>query len=436
MSSRKRENGTGSVYQNTRGTWTAALTLPSMPGKAQRRKTRTAKTEKQARRELAKMRRELEISGDLMTRTPTVEEWADYWLKTVCGGLKPKTKSDYERVMRLYVTPFMGTTKLDKVTPTMILNLYAWMQAPKSMDGLGLSSSTALGVHRRLKKMLKDATALAGLQKNPADVVPAPSPAVVKQDVLTSEQALKFLTTHAAHPYVARYATGFFTGARQGEILGLQVEDVRILFDRTGTPVDVHVELAWTLQRLTYNHGCNPHCGGKRGADCPRRFFDAPANHEIHQVHGGLHLLRPKTSGSWRVTSGGPLLAQILDRVIGERTSGFVFTTDVGAPIDPRIDWQIWQEWLQEAGLPKMGTHAQRHTASTLLAISGADEKTRMDMLGHASTKINRRYTHDDMTLQSEASARLAGVLNFEYTGQGVATIGLPGKAKDEPSPA
>lgn len=280
--------------------------------------------------------------------------------------------------------------------------------------------------------MMKDATALAGLQKNPVDVVPAPSPAVVKQDVLTSEQALHFLTTHASHPYVARYATGFFTGARQGEILGLQVEDVRILFDRTGKPVDVHVELAWTLQRLTYSHGCEPRCDGKRGADCPRRFFDAPANHENVQVHGGLHLLRPKTVGSWRVTSGGPLLAKILDRVIGDRTSGFLFTTEDGKPVDPRVDWQIWQDWLQDAGLPKMGTHAQRHTASTLLAISGADEKTRMDMLGHASTKINRRYTHDDMTLQAEASSRLAGTLDFEYLGEGDARIERPSRAAKE----
>lgn len=420
---KKRANGGGSVYQRKDGKWIAALSLPSLPGKPKRRKVKVGRNEAHAKRLLGEMRRELEKSGDLMTRVPTVKEWSDYWLKNVCTDLKPKAYDDYEGVMRRYVVPFMGTAKIDKVTPTSILNLYDWMQAPKP-DGLGLSPTTALGAHRKVKKMFKDAVALAGLTRNPAEHVKAPRAAVVEQKTLTTEQALHFLMTHADRPYIARYAAGFFTGARQGEILGMQVENIHIIRDSKDVPIDVDVEFAWNLQRLVYEHGClspdgTQQCLGKRGADCPERRFRIPKNHEAIPVYGGLHLLRPKTKGSWRVTSGGPTLARILDRAIGDRVSGFVFTTKEGHPIDPRVDWGIWQEWLEEAGLPKMGTHAQRHTASTLLAITGADEKTRMDMLGHTTTQINRRYTHDDMTLQRAASARLGEVLAFDYAAEG-----------------
>lgn len=419
---KKRANGVGSVYHRKDGKWIAAISLPTLPGQPNRRKVKVGRNEAHAKRLLGEMRRELDKSGDLMTRVPTVKEWSDYWLKTVCADLKPKARYDYEGVMRRYVVPYMGTKKIDKVTPTMILNMYAWMQTPKDKDGLGLSSTTALGAHRKVKKMFRDAKALAGLAKNPAEDIPAPSAAIAKQKTLTTPQALTFLTTHAHRPYVSRYAAGFFTGARQGEILGLHIENVEIIRDADKNPVDVDVEFAWSLQRLTYEHGCKDGaCGKKRGADCPERHFDIPGSHEAVQMSGGLHLLRPKTKGSWRVTSGGPMLAQVLDRAIGDRTEGLIWTMEDGTPIDPRTDWGIWQEWLVEAGLPKMGTHAQRHTASTLLAITGADEKTRMDMLGHTTTQINRRYTHDDMSLQRAASARLGSTLEFDYSADGAA---------------
>lgn len=403
---KKRANGEGSVYRRRDGKWVAALSLPAVGGHA-RRKVKTAPTETQAKAKLRAMHADLLRSGDLLTSAPRFSEWATFWLKNFCGDLKPRTKDGYESHLKNYLLPHLGAKRLDRITAEHVLSLHRWITAPEP-DGLGLSPTTAASAHRTLHKMLNDALGLGRINSNPATLVAAPSPAAKEQKALTLEEALHFLEVHANKAWVARYATGLCTGQRQGETLGLQVESIHIQRGPDGEVTGASVETAWALQRLRWQHGCGGSCGRKRGADCPQRFQAMPRSHEGRRVSGGLWLVRPKTTGSWRVTDVPLFLARILDRVIGGRATGFLFTTDGATPMSPEQDYRTWRAWLEEAGLPPMGTHAQRHTASSLLAFFGADEATRMRMLGHTSTAINRRYTHDAArSAQKKAAAQM-----------------------------
>jgi integrase len=61
--------------------------------------------------------------------------------------------------------------------------------------------------------------------------------------------------------------------------------------------------------------------------------------------------------------------AQRLERVAaGPRwqDTGFVFTAEIGTPIDPDNLHKAWQKFAAKAGLGKLQLHALRHSAATV----------------------------------------------------------------------
>jgi integrase len=50
---------------------------------------------------------------------------------------------------------------------------------------------------------------------------------------------------------------------------------------------------------------------------------------------------------------------------------GFVFTTPIGTPIDPRGDYLEFRKLLGKAGVSSVRLHDLRHTAASLLLAQG-----------------------------------------------------------------
>jgi integrase len=71
-----------------------------------------------------------------------------------------------------------------------------------------------------------------------------------------------------------------------------------------------------------------------------------------------------------------------------------IFTTRLGAPIDPRDDWEKWGEILLEADVEYIHLHGARHSAATFLGGLGVDPVIAMAMLGWASPTMAKRYQH------------------------------------------
>jgi len=55
----------------------------------------------------------------------------------------------------------------------------------------------------------------------------------------------------------------------------------------------------------------------------------------------------------------------------------------------------------------KLTFHSLRHSMNSLLANNGVDEATRMTLVGHKSTSINKGYTHLDLPALKSAIAKL-----------------------------
>jgi integrase len=68
--------------------------------------------------------------------------------------------------------------------------------------------------------------------------------------------------------------------------------------------------------------------------------------------------------------------------------AGWVFTTSVGTPLDPRAALRWWHKVCEDAGLGRRRLHASRHTAATLLLDRGVPLEVVSAILGHASLAI------------------------------------------------
>jgi integrase len=64
------------------------------------------------------------------------------------------------------------------------------------------------------------------------------------------------------------------------------------------------------------------------------------------------------------------------------KESGFVFTTTIGTPIDPRSALRIWLKLLADAGLPRRTCHVTRHAAVSVMIGEGVPLKVIQEILG------------------------------------------------------
>ena len=399
-----REKGTGSIFQREQdGMWVARLELPS-DGTKRRRKTIVRKNKADAIAALREAKKDLERAGDLATSSPTVEQWMNQWLDRIAAPrLKPNTLVAYRGSATRYIVPSIGNVRLDKLTPQHVRKMHDYARQ-------GRSSTTALQAHRVLAKALTDAEREGRVTRNVATLVDAPAKAHAVRDALDADQARTLLVSTAGDPlHAAMWSVALLAGLRQGERLGLTRDAVDL---DTGM-----LTVSWQLQRLKWEHGCDGTCGKKRAGSCPQRKVDIPAGQEAHQIHGGLWHLRPKSRAGWRQVPVAPLLHEVLTRYLDDHQPGdrgLIFTRPDGHPIDPSDDTAAWDQSLRDAGLPDVVLHSARHTTATLLHALGADEQTRMQILGHSSATVTAGYTHIANSITADYMGRLGDLLRPE----------------------
>lgn len=398
---RRRGSGEGSIYRrDSDGMWVAAVELPRGVDGKRRRKVIVRKDKASVVRAMREAQADLERQGDLPTSSPTVEQWLTHWLANVSAKrVRPKTQYEREGDVRRYILPAIGSKRLDKLTPEHVTAMHRYIT-----DELGRSSTTALRCHRLLSVALRDAKRAGRVTRNVAtsEYVDAPRAAVPASRALTLDDAVRLLDLAVQDTYRVRWTLGLLTGARTGEVLGLE-------WDRVDFDADT-ITLSWQLQRLPYVHGCGDTCGRKRAGSCPERRFETPAGFELRQVRGGLHLVRPKTRSGWRVVPlVEPLRSAMLSawEAAGRPDTGLVFTGADGGPLTPEDDFQAWKSLRERAGLSAR-RHDARHTAATLLLALGVDPRVIQSILGHSSAVTTALYQHVDQTMQRDALTRLS----------------------------
>ena len=381
-----RGKGEGAIYfKASRGLYVGRLELPSYGGE-RRRKEFTSKTKAGVIAKQKAYLKQLSESGDIPTASMTVRQFADYWMReVVVKTRRPKTVSSYRSNVKLIVDA-IGSTRLDKVTAATI------RKVTSTMERDGYSPTYQRNVHSTMSALFADAEREQRISRNPVDLVPAPLKGIPQLEVLTTAEAGALVAAFREQPESYLWATFLLTGARRGEVLGLE-------WDRVTDELD----LSWQLQRLSWSHGCSSKpdadgrwgCGYKRAASCLKKRLVVPANYEYRHLSGGLYLTRPKSRAGWRIIPLVDPLASLLERwraIAPSNPHGLVFTDGV-EPVDPDTASEMWPVALSAAGISKkVRLHDLRHTAVDLLYEAGVREDLILRIVGHSSRAMSRSY--------------------------------------------
>jgi integrase len=274
--------------------------------------------------------------------------------------VKITTHQSYGSLVRLHICPTLGRTKLAALAPAHVQSLY------RAKLDEGLSPKTVKYIHTTLHRALKQAVRWGLVPRNVAAEVDPPKVRPPEMRPLSPIQARQLVRAAKGDRLEALYVLAITTGMRQGELFGLDWEDVDL---ESGT---VRVRRTLTLAK------------------------------------GGPRLTEPKTRGSRRsirLTTGAlETLARHRERqeeergVAGERWMdwGLVFCTRRGTPIRrDNLHNKSWKPLLKRAELPDIRFHDLRHTCATLLLTRSVHPKIVSEMLGHSSITITLdTYSH------------------------------------------
>lgn len=324
-----------------------------------------------------------------------LKDWIRFWFAHIHSKkIAPKTIASYRTSVEQHIIPVIGHVRIDRLTPQHVRDVELEIRAK------GLGGSTAQSAHRVLSLALRDAVRDGLISRNVAALVDQPKKKPPTMTVLNAADGIRLLETVQHDRLGSRIAAALLTGARQGELLGLEL-------DRVTDELD----LSWQLKRFSWSHGCNPSkpwepaCRARRGGSCPKRRLDAPEDQEFRHLTGGLWLSRPKSAAGWRVIPLVEPLRSIIERRMQAAAQepnphGLLWTAErngwtgelEGSPIDPRNDNRAWHEALARADVPDAMLHSARHTAVDLLYSAGVDEVTIAEIVGHSTHLMSRKY--------------------------------------------
>jgi integrase len=360
---KRRTKGDGSVYQRKDGRFIGEYT--DVLGK---RRYVSGKNKTEVK---AKIKTKLkEKEEGIVPANTTFGTYLDQWLESTKGTVGPRTYQRAEETVRLHIKPKLGRVRLDTVTALQLDTLY---QA-KAKE---LSPRSVQIIHATAHKALKQAARWRMVRENVAEH--ATPPRVVRKaiDVLTKDQVQILLRTAKNNQpkLYALWALSVSTGARLGELLGLQPEDVCL---ESGT----------------------------------LRIARSVHNSRVSQ---------PKTRAGARTI--------VLSRVALDAVRGHLdkHAGDMWLFQSPVKEWPIhrstlyityWKPLLRMCGLPlETRIHDLRHTAASLLIADGVPIPVVSQLLGHADSAITLRvYAHFLKDQLGTAALAMNGLLEESQT--------------------
>lgn len=371
----KRGNGEGSIYQLKNGLWRADLTLGFDPDTGrQRRKTRTAKTRKDAARILDEMKvMYTGLTPD--SGSETLTDYLEAWLRTKATMVRPRTIESYESTLRRHVVPTLGKLPLVEVETYAIQRVLDHV-AERS------GNRTSNYVRTVLNSAMQQALKWRRITRNPVFGTTKKRENPRERTIWTPDEVRQFLSAAEEHRLFALFYTALTTGLRKGELLGLKWEDIQ----------DGAVHVVRTVSTRS----------------------------------GRVVESEPKSRSSRRVVTIDPKTVEILSRhreaqgrelavldikVVPTR----VFTNELGETLDGSNVSKVWHRLQKEAGVPRARLHDARHMHMSMLIGHGVDVRTIADRAGHADPVLTlRQYSHALEARRRQAAIPLGVLLGCD----------------------
>lgn len=341
----RRANGEGLIRQRRDGRWEGRDLLPTGKPKAV-----YGKTQKDVRQKLQELRQQVREGRVAGTERQTVAQFLERWLEDVVRVKNaPKTRRDYEMIVRVHLVPALGRHPLHGLTAQ---HIQTWLNEL----GAHHAPRTVHYYRATLRAALNQAVKWRLIPYNPAAATEGPKQARKRIEAMSGERAREILAAFEGHQLEGLVTVLLATGMRPGEALGLCWADV-----------DLDAGLL-----------------------------------KVQTARSG----QLKRESSWRML----VLPDVARRVLADRprTDALVFPASAGGHQDGTTVLHQFQRRLKEAGLPKMTLYELRHGHATLQLTQGAGLREIMEQLGHTqiSTTANI-YTHIAPELRRKAAERI-----------------------------
>lgn len=375
---KRRSSGTGSIFKDARGYWTAQVFVGYKPNGKPKYTSKRSKVERDVVVWLNEQTVKTSQGVNLAPERITVQQFLERWLADDERSSRYSTHKGYAQVCRDHVFPRIGRGLMAKLTRA---------QAQAVLDAM-YDAKKARNTIRNVRACL--ITATDGCEKEYplayAAVRATKLPKVErthKQEVqsLTPEQARVFLAAVEQHRLKALYWTALLMGLRRGEILGLRLVDI---------------DLETRTMRIT---GAAQQQKGKGMVRVPTKTNASEAPLAIPDV-----LV--------------PVLREHLAMLEDERTfskwkeHGILFPSTLGTTLGERYLSNHFKSILAKNDLPNIRFHDLRHSCATLLISLGVHPRIVMETLRHSqiSTTMNI-YAHVIPDVNRDAMNQLGALV-------------------------
>ena len=351
-------------------------------------KTVTCSSRREAEKELAKFIASIEGGCTYSASKRTLNEFSQTWLETyVKPNLSPTTYQSYNEKLNMHILPYLGSKRLDKITPYDIDILYNTLanKLTNRKDENGnyktLSLTSIHRIHEILSSMFNTAFRWNYVPYNPCTKVTKPKIKRSKMnfyDEETSKRLINKLLENAPVKYKCFVLLAILGGFRRGEIVGLHWDDI----DFENKKVTINRSVCYL---------------GHEGVN--EKDTKTDSSHRTIVVPDiCFNVLK-----QWRAEQGKIRLS------IGDKWQGVenIFTTDDGKIMNPATGPKWFSKFLEKNNFPYIRFHDLRHTFASLLISYNVDVKTVSHKLGHASPTTTMNFYVHDLESTDKASAEL-----------------------------
>ncbi|MBE1487509.1 tyrosine-type recombinase/integrase [Plantactinospora soyae] len=355
------------------------------------------------------------------TELPTMSVYLTEWLAGR-KNIKKGTLRSYEGHVRLYLIPYLGHLRIDRLRPGHIDAMHDAIDERNTTIGILRASrdqtkrdqvknqrivgpATQHRIHATLRKALNDAMRRHRLiDTNPALMVELP-PARPPKPTIWTDQRVKtwrdtgktpspvmiwtpehtgrFLDhTHDANDRLyALYHLITFTGLRRGEACGLHWDDLDL---------DAHtLTVRWQLVQH----------GWATAIDTPKTTDSEAAVALDTETVAVLRAHRTRQNRE-RLAAGAAWTP-----------TGLVFTTPTGGRLHPADVTDHFHHLAIQAGLPPIRLHDLRHGAATMGLAAGVQMKVISSRLRHSSPHFTAKFYGDVLPELSHAAAEVTAAV-------------------------
>jgi integrase len=356
MAGNRRGNKEGTIFRRKDGRWVVEISMSDGS-----RRTRYGKTRRDASLKLIELQKQVSDGLPVSGQRLTFSQFSKSWLALKVSSVRASTIRRYEQLLRVRVEPTLGKVPLTKIGPLDLDRLYA------SLLDDGLSPQTVVHVHRVLHAALSDAAKKGYVPRNVASLATPPTVPHKEMRTLSKDEVRALLNVATGNHLEALWRLAIGTGMRLGELLGLRWQDVDL--DRS---------------ELNVRHGLVRGGNGLELSEPKTRR----SRRRIHLPKSLTTALRGhRAMQSQQIIRLGPAWTDL----------GYVFTTEIGTPLNPNsIAKREFRPLLDKA---KIGGHVRihdlRHTAISLALAAGVALTDVAEMAGHSSVAVTLgRYAH------------------------------------------